>query len=146
VIRPTAHIVTALSVLMFLAGPSHAAEMIKCKIRYDLEGWSIFYRRGTGSGRITCSNGQTADVGIVAHGGGVSFGTQKVIDGIGTFSSVADISELYGRYAEAGVHAGAGPSADARVVVKGNVSLSLAATGQGINLGIALGSFNIQPK
>ena len=42
--------------------------------------------------------------------------------------------------------AGAGGSVDARVLVKGNVNLSLAGTGQGINLGIAFGSFRIVPR
>ena len=143
--RRTASIATVWATLL-LAWPAISAEMIKCKIEYDLEGWSILYKYSAGTGRISCSNGQAADVRIVTHGGGPSLGTHKVIDGTGTFSAVADISELYGGYAEALAHAGAGGAAGARVAMKGNVSLTLAGRGQGISLGLAFGSFRIQPK
>ena len=87
-----------------------------------------------------------ADVSIVTHGGGVTFGTHKVIDGKGIFSAVRDISDLYGGYAEASAHAGAGAAVDARAMMKGNVNLSLSGTGQGINVGLAFGRFGIKPK
>jgi hypothetical protein len=138
--------VAALLLLVGSAGPAASREMTDCRMTFDLEGWSIFYKHAKGDGRITCTNGQAANVRIVTHGGGPTFGTERVINGRGTFSAVEDISDLYGGYAEAAVHAGAGGSADARVLMKGNVSLTLAGTGQGINLGIAFGSFRIQPK
>jgi hypothetical protein len=69
-----------------------------------------------------------------------------VIDGKGKFSSVPDIADLYGTYVEVTVHAGAGGSTDARAMAKGEVSLSLAGTGQGVNLGVAFGGFTIQPR
>lgn len=131
---------------LLLAGPASSAELIDCKLNFDLVGWSILYKQGKGDGRVTCSNGQSANVRIVTHGGGPTLGTERVIDGRGTFSAVEDISEVYGGYAEAAVHAGAGRSADARVMMKGNVNLTIAATGQGISLGLAFGSFSIQPK
>ena len=130
---------------LMLAAPPASAEMIKCQLKYDLEGWSVLYKHSTGTGRISCSNGQAADVKIVTHGGGVTFGTQRVIGGSGVFSAVHDIEEIYGSYAEAIAHAGAGGSADARAMTKGRVSLSLVGRGQGLNLGIALGSFRIKP-
>lgn len=131
---------------LLLGAADVSAGQTQCELKYDLAGWSFFYKYGEGSGHITCSNGQAAHVRIVTHGGGVTMGGQKVIAGTGRFSSVADISELYGGYAEADVHAGAGASVDARVVVKGNVNLALSGNGQGINLGVAFGSFRIQPK
>ena len=131
---------------LILAAPPASAEMTKCRLTYDLEGWSVIYKYSSGTGRISCSNGQTADVKIVTHGGGVSFGTQRVIAGSGSFSSVHDISDLYGGYAEVVAHAGAGGSADARAMMRRSVNLSLAGTGQGINLGFAFGSFSIRPR
>jgi hypothetical protein len=131
--------------LVLLAGPASSAEMIECDLVYSASGWSAIYKTQKGTGQIKCSNGQTADVKIVAHGGGVTFGTSKVIDGKGTFSEVADISELYGTYAEADAHAGAGGAVDARVMMKQNVNLTLAGSGQGINVGFAFGSFRIEP-
>ncbi len=130
---------------LLLAAPADSAELIKCRLSYDLEGWSFFYKHARGTGRVTCSNSAASQVRIVAHGGGPTIGTQSVTDGRGVFSAVRDIEELYGTYAEADAHAGAGASVDARVLVKGNVSLSLAGTGQGINIGVAFGSFRIVP-
>ena len=144
-IRNAGRIAVACAALL-LATPAASAEMIKCKLTYNLKGWSILYKYAKGSGRITCSNGQKADVAIVTHGGGISFGTHEVIEGKGTFSAVRDIVELYGGYVEATAHAGAGASADARGMMKGNVNLSMSGTGQGINLGFAFGSFSIEPK
>jgi hypothetical protein len=129
-----------------LADPAHAAELVKCRLSYDLEGWSFIYKHARGTGHITCANGAASQVRIVAHGGGATIGTQRVTDGKGVFSAVRDIAELYGTYAEADAHAGAGASVDARVLVKGNVSLTLAGKGQGINVGIAFGAFRIQPN
>ena len=145
VIRNITRLAAACSVVL-LVQPASSAELVKCSMNYELKGWSVFYKTSRGSGRITCSNGQTADVNIVTHGGGVTFGTTEVIDGKGSFSSVRDISDLYGTYAEADAHAGAGRSADARAMMKGNVNLSLSGTGQGINLGFAFGRFGIEPK
>jgi hypothetical protein len=131
---------------LVLASPAGSAELIKCRLSYSLEGWSFFYKHARGDGRITCSNRTASEVRIVAHGGGPTIGTQRVTDGKGVFSAVRDIEELYGTYAEADAHAGAGGSVDARVLVKGNVSLSLAGTGQGVNIGVAFGSFRIVPR
>ena len=139
-------IALSMTACVLLAGPAASAQLTKCKISYDLKGWSVFYKTSKGTGRITCTNGQSANVGLRAHGGGLTFGKFEVTGGKGTFSSVRDIADLYGTYVEATAHAGAGGSADARVMAKGEVSLSLAGTGQGVNLGIAFGGFTIQPR
>ena len=129
-----------------LGAPAASARLAKCHLAYDLEGWSVFYKRATGTGRITCDNGQSGNVRISAHGGGISFGTMEVVGGKGTFSGVRDIAELYGTYVEAAAHAGVGGSTDARAMTKGNVSLSLAGTGQGLNIGFGFGGFTIEPR
>ena len=143
-VRITGGFAAACAVLMLAALPA-SAEMIKCRLKYDLKGWSVFYEHSTGTGRVSCSDGQAANVNIVTHGGGATFGTHRVIGGRGVFSAVHDIEELYGAYAEAVAHAGAGDSADARAMMKRTVSLALAGTGQGLNLGLSLGSFSIRP-
>jgi hypothetical protein len=142
--RVTACAITACAAVL-LAVPA-SAQTTKCRLEYDLAGWSFLYRFGEGSGRITCTNGKAVSVSIRAHAGGVSFGTQKVIDGTGSFSAVHAIDELYGTYFDTGAHAGAGRSAEARFMMKGSGNLSLSATGQGINLGFAFGGFTIRPR
>ena len=138
--------IAAVCAMLFLAAPAGSAEMTKCRLKYDVKGWSFIYKYTRGSGHITCSNGQSASVAITTNGGGPTLGTHEVIDGKGVFSQVRDISDLYGTYAEIDAHAGAGGAADARAMLKGNVNLSLAGVGQGINLGIALGAFHIAPQ
>ena len=121
-----------------------AAADTRCELTFEMDGWSVFYKRVDGDGRITCGNGQSARVRIEARGGGLTFGGWH-IKGRGEFSPVSDISELFGDYATAEAHAGAGSSAYAQVVTKGNVSLALSGEGHGINLGFAFGRFTIEP-
>lgn len=130
--------------LLFATGAS--AQSVKCKLHYNLKGWSIFYKTADGDGRITCNNGESANVRLQARGGGFSFGRSEVIDGKGDFSAVTSIDQLFGGYAQAEAHAGAGRSTDARAMTKGNVVLSLAGTGEGTNFGISFGSFRIIRK
>ena len=80
-----------------------------------------------------------------AKGGGLTAGKSK-ISGSGTFSEVGDISELFGTYASADVHAGVVDSSAAQVVTKGTVSLALSGTGKGIDLGVTFGEFIIQKQ
>ncbi len=118
---------------------------VKCRMKFDLSSWSVFYKSGKGQGRITCSNGQSSNVKIRTHGGGVTFGKMKIEDGNATFTKVYDISDLYGSYARSEAHAGAAKHAEAVAMTKGNISMSLSGTGHGFNLGIAFGSFKIKP-
>ena len=83
----------------------------KCTMKYSLTGWSAGYSTASGSGTITCDNGQSARVSLRAKGGGPTVGKSKIVNGGGTFSEVADISELFGSYGAAEAHAGMGGSA-----------------------------------
>ncbi|MBB1087862.1 hypothetical protein H4F99_05085 [Lysobacter sp. SG-8] len=131
-----------LALALAAATPAHAGE-VDCKLRFDLEGWSVFYKTASGNGTITCDNGQSMAVKIETKGGGLSFGKSKIEDGVGEFSGVDDINELLGTYATAEAHAGAGRSSKAQVVTKGEVSLALAGTGEGWDIGVAFGKFVI---
>ena len=115
----------------------------KCTMKFSLSGWSAFYQTASGSGTVRCENGQTAAVSLRTKGGGLTFGTSKVVNGTGDFSEVLSINDVFGNYAKAEVHAGAGPSSDAQVLTKGTVSLALHGTGQGINVGFDFGRLTI---
>jgi hypothetical protein len=123
------------------AAPARAAT--KCTMVFSLSGWSAIYKRASGSGTITCDNGQSAAVSIRTTGGGLTFGKSKVVNGRGTFSDVGSIGELFGNYATADVHAGAVRSSDAQVLTRGTVSLALAGTGEGVGIGFDFGKFTI---
>jgi hypothetical protein len=118
--------------------------LVECKMTYSLSGWSAFYKTASGHGTITCNNGQQARVKIRAKGGGITFGKTEIISGTGEFTGARSLSELYGSYAQAEAHAGAGKSVDAQALTKGTVSLTLAGKGRGIDIGFAFGKFTIQ--
>ena len=123
-----------------------AAATTKCELKFTLKGWAAFYKTASGSGTITCDNGQTAKVSLNAKGGGLAAGKSKVDDGYGKFSEVSDIRELFGTYVQGGASAGAGKSAEASVVTKGDISLALAGHGTGIELGVSFGKFIITKR
>ncbi len=136
----TAALLVGLAVL-----PSTAqARDLSCRMTFQLSGWSVFYKTATGSGTVTCSNGQSMHVKLRAKGGGLTFGKTKIDHGIGKFTGVDSIADIKGHYANAEAHAGAEKSADAQVVTKGNVSLALSGKGEGWNLGVAFGAFIIE--
>lgn len=114
-----------------------------CNMDYSLKGWSAFYKTSSGSGTITCENGQSAKVKISAKGGGLTAGKSEVREGHGKFSEVADIKELFGSYASGTAAAGAVKSSEAQAMTKGEVSLALAGKGTGVELGVSFGKFTI---
>lgn len=129
--------------LALLPGAAHAGE-ISCKMTFSLSGWSVFYKTAKGSGTVHCSNGQSMHVKLRAKGGGLTFGKTRIDHGIGKFTGVYDIHEVLGHYANAEAHAGAGESAGAQALTKGNVGLALSGKGEGWNLGVAFGAFIIE--
>ena len=130
---------------VLFAGSAHAAS-VDCKLRFTLSGWSAFYKRADGTGTVTCSNGQSMQVKLQARGGGLSVGKSTVRSGVGEFSGVQTINDILGNYASAEAHAGAVKSAQGQVVTKGEISLALSGTGDGWDLGIAVGRFTIKRK
>lgn len=126
--------------------PAARAQSTKCELKFDLRGWSVFYKSATGTGTITCDNGQKASVTIRTKGGGLTVGTSKISNGHGSFTEVASINELFGKYASAEASAGAVDAAQARVVTKGTVSLALSGTGKGWDLGISFGEFVLKRR
>jgi hypothetical protein len=136
----------ALSAGLVAGSPARAAKTTVCEMRFTMAGWSAFYKTASGNGTITCDNGQSAKVHLSAKGGGLTAGRYRIDDGYGKFSDVADISELFGTYAQGGAEAGAGKSSTAQVVTKGEVSLALAGSGTGVNLGVSFGKFTISKK
>lgn len=128
------------------AGQARAQAELDCRLSFSMSGWSVFYKTASGTGTVSCSNGQSLPVRIEARGGGLSFGKSRIDNGKGTFSGVRSIREVLGGYASAQAHAGAVRSANAQVVTKGPVSLALAGTGDGWDLGVAFGSFMISER
>jgi hypothetical protein len=136
-------LLATVTAVLCLASPGQAGNWIDCKLTYDLEGWAVFYKQAQGSGVVRCSNGQQASVRLHTKGGGFVLGKSEIVGGIGQFSKLRNISEVFGTYARAEVGAGAGNAVSSQVLTKGEVSLALAGKGRGVELGFAFGSFRI---
>jgi hypothetical protein len=137
--------IIAVSVMAMHSGQARAASPadMDCKLQFSLTSWSILYKQSAGEGVVTCENGQSMHVNIVAKGGGLTVGKSEIRGGTGRFSYVYAISDVLGRYGEAEAHAGAGKSGTAQVLTKGSVSLALAGTGHGVDLGVDVGEFTL---
>ena len=128
---------------LMVAGNAYAAGgEITCRMNFEIHGWSAFYKTSSGSGSVTCSNGQHMTVHLRSKGGGLTFGKSS-IEGIGKFSGIFNIDEILGTYVVGEAHAGAAASSRATVMTKSNVSLALSGTGKGWNLGVDFGKFTI---
>jgi len=132
--------------LLLAASYSAAAAEAHCTLHFNMAGGGAFYKHSTGTGEITCDNGQRLAVSIESKGGGLTFGHSEIKDGVGKFSPVADVHELIGGYATAEADAGAGDASKAQVVTKGSISLALSGTGSGHTLGVSFGSFIITAR
>lgn len=141
--------VAGLATALALALPAPAARAaspdINCRMDYHLTGWSLVYKHTTGTGVVTCDNGATMNVKLSARAIGATVGKWKIDNGVGRFSDVHDIHEVLGNYAQANANAAVVKAAEAQVLTKGNVSLALAGGGEGIALGVDIGTLHIDP-
>jgi hypothetical protein len=140
----TAAALLSAAALSGFATSAEAAAPIKCHLNFSMSGWSAIYQHAEGRGRVSCDNGQHAAVAISVHGGGLTAGKFHVT-GHGDITNVYSIREVFGSYAQAGASAGAGSSGTAQVLTKGNTSMALSGTGEGIDLGVAVDAFKIEP-
>ena len=131
--------------LALSAAPAAFAGSTTCKMSYNLSGWSAFYKTASGTGTVTCSNGESLAVRIRTKGGGVTFGKYRIANGFGEFSNVDHVRDVIGSYATAEAHAGAADkSASAQAMTNGRVSLALSGKGKGWDLGVAFSRFTIE--
>src|SRR5260370_39785180 len=126
--------------------PTSPPARTACEMQFTLKGWSAYYKTAKGNGTITCDSGQKASVRIQAKGGGLTAGKSQVNDGHGKFSSVNNISELFGSYGAASASAGAVKSGEAHAMTKGEVSLALSGHGTGFELGVSFSKFTIKRR
>jgi hypothetical protein len=134
-----------LALLLFAVVPASAQAKTKCDMTFAFKEWAAIYKHAAGWGKITCNNGQTADVKLSSKGGGLTAGKFQ-IEGHGEFSEVSDIRDLFGSYAQAEANAGAVKTAEGTVLTKGEVSLALAGKDGGWDVGISFGKFTIIEK
>jgi hypothetical protein len=143
----TAALLMGAGMLMAVHAPDAQAGKapVSCQLTYSLAGWSAIYQHAEGHGKITCDNGERADVTLRMRGGGLTAGKFHVT-GTGVISNVYGLRDVFGSYAQSGASAGLVRSGTAQVLTKGTVSMALQGTGEGINLGVAVDKFDIEPS
>jgi hypothetical protein len=130
----------AVASLCLIAAPIASADDVdkkNCDMTYTLKGWSAVYKTAKGEGTITCKSE------ISVKGGGLSFGKTEIYNGKAEISGVKSINDIYGSYASASAHAGVVKEGSVEVMTKGSVSLALAGTGEGVDVGIDFSKFTI---
>ena len=133
------------SALAFSVPQARAEADLDCKLDYNLNGWSLVYKHTTGTGRVTCDNGQSMPVRVNAKAVGLTVGKWQIDNGKGRFTDVHTIGDVLARYVQASANAGVVKSGEAQVLSKGTVSLALAGAGEGVNLGVDVGAFTLEP-
>ena len=144
--KNTVSLMAVLLASAFAAPAAQAAGNLECSLRYDLSGWSAFYKTASGNGTITCDNGMRVPVTLKVRGGGLTVGKSKIVDGTGRFTGAYSPDDLFGTYAAVSAHAGAVRSSDAVAMTKGDISLALAGTGKGWGLGVDGTAFTIERR
>jgi len=136
--------VVSMAVVYPRAASAEAADL-DCKLRFSLTGWSLIYKHSEGTGVVTCANGKSMHVKVEAHGGGITVGKSHIDNGTGKFTDVRKIEDVLGTYAQGDASLGAVKSGTAQVLTKGTVSLALAGAGEGVDIGVSIGGFSIEP-
>lgn len=133
----------SLSFVLLLVPVALSDDLKNCDMTYSLKGWSAVYKTAHGEGKVTCKNGETADVSIKVKGGGITFGKTEIYNGKAEISHVHSINDIFGSYAAASAHAGVAKAGEVMVMTKGEVSLALAGSGEGVDVGIDFSKFTI---
>jgi hypothetical protein len=133
---------TALLAVFAIPGAAQAG-FTACRLEYETHAWSVFYKNVTGTGTVTCENGESANVTLQFHGGGITFGVSD-LNGVVRFSQVRDVSEVVGAYFTVEGHAGLSRSVEGRAGTRGPVWISQSGKGRGFDLGFAFGALSIR--
>lgn len=146
ILKSTLSAAAATGLLLGATSVSAARTMTHCEMTYDLKGWSFAIKVQKGEGRIVCDNGQRAKVDLTTNAIGFTIGKGEIIGGKADFTPVKGIDDLLGQYVALQAHAGAARSAEAGVLTKGEVSMALSGTGNGVDAGATIGAFTIARK
>jgi hypothetical protein len=132
--------------LALLLPASEALALTRCRMDFELRGWSFIYRHSKGTGTVTCDNGESAAVRLTLHAGGFTAGKFDILNGQGVFSDAKDIEEIFGTYAVASGHAGATKAVSGWAMTKGEISLAISGDGRGWTLGADIGGFTVERR
>lgn len=130
--------------LSLSASAQSADREVSCTLKFSSTQWSVLYEHAEGTGTVTCDNGKKMEVDISAKGVGLTAGKWRIEHGTGKFSHVAKIRDVLGTYAALSANVGLVKSGTVQVLTNEKVSLALAGSGDGFDLGVTISQFKIE--
>lgn len=126
------------------ASAQTADREVSCTLKFSSTQWSVLYERAQGTGTVTCDNGKKMEVDISAKGVGITAGKWRIDHGTGKFTHVAKIRDVLGTYAALSANVGLVKAGTVQVLANGKVSLLLAGSGDGFDVGVTISQFKIE--
>lgn len=136
-------LLAAIGCALTSTGATAAERDLSCTLKFSSSEWSALYASSEGTGIVTCTGGKSMPVTISTKGLGITAGKWKITDGTGKFTHVYKIDDVLGSYLALSGDVGLVKAGTARVLTKGKVSLALAGTGDGFDVGVAISDFKI---
>lgn len=134
-----------LAAFLSLSAYAQTAERaVSCTLEFSSTQWSVLYERAEGTGTVTCDNGKKMEVDISAKGVGLTAGKWRIDHGTGKFTHVAKLRDVLGTYAALSANAGLMKAGTVQVLTNDKVSLVLAGSGDGFDLGVTISQFKIE--
>lgn len=130
--------------LSLSASAQPADRELSCTLKFSSTQWSVLYERAEGTGTVTCDNGKKMEVDISAKGVGITAGKWRIDHGTGKFTHVAKIRDVLGTYAALSANVGLVKAGTVQVLANGKVSLLLAGSGDGFDVGVTISQFKIE--
>lgn len=137
-------IVGLAAALSLPASAQTAKREVSCTLKFSSTQWSVLYEHAQGTGTVTCDNGKKMEVDISAKGVGLTAGKWKIDHAMGKFTHVAKIRDVLGTYAALSANVGLVKAGTVQVLGNGKVSLVLAGSGDGFDVGLTISQFKIE--
>ena len=137
--------ILGLAAVMTLSASAQTANReVSCTLKFSSAQWSVLYERAEGTGTVTCDNGKKMEVDISAKGVGLTTGKWRIDHGIGKFTHVAKLRDVLGTYAALSANVWLVKAGTVQVLTSGKVSLVLAGSGDGFDVGVTISQFKIE--
>ena len=130
--------------LSLSASAQPADRQVSCTLKFSSTQWSVLYEHAEGTGTVTCDNGKKMEVDISAKGVGLTAGKWRIDHGTGKFTHVAKLRDVLGTYAALSANVGLVKAGTVQVLTNDKVSLVLAGSGDGFDVGVTISQFKIE--
>lgn len=137
--------ILGLAAALSLSASARTADReVSCTLKFSSAQWSVLYEHAEGTGTVTCDNGKKMEVDISAKGVGLTAGSWRIDHGTGKFTQVAKLRDVLGTYVALSANVGLVKAGTVQALTNGKVSLVLAGSGDGFDVGVTISQFKIE--